>query len=289
MVVLSIMMVIGRTKGDWSAHVTAFRVIPPSLAPVLTELELVRPPVVTASWLDQAAQRLGVPITGQHLAARLRKLGWLLPLRVRGVWEFAPADRAGPLAGGDGFIELRAALVARPDLRVGVGYESAAFLRGLATRQPKSEVIVADEGTSRLQALSDFRRVDVTLPESAYGELLRLRVQTPTGILAAISIRPDGFGDWPGLGEWLRDVAARVETRQMIEALAGRAPASWARASYLLHKGGAVDAACSIAEQSPTGSGPFYLGPRRAGGHYDRSTDVVDTVVDRYDTARQGI
>ncbi|MGH3546171.1 MAG: type IV toxin-antitoxin system AbiEi family antitoxin [Mycobacteriales bacterium] len=267
---------------------TRTRSIPPSLAPVLTELELMRPAVVTSAGLTKLLQQLGQSITAKRAAARLRELGWLLPLRSRGVWEFAPADRAGALHGGDTFIELRAALAARPQLRIGVGFDSAAFLRGLSTRQSTREVIVVEPGTARLPAHSEFRRVELALPAPAYSEMNGLRVQTSTGIIAAIAIRPDGFADWPGLGEWLTVAVNHVDAAQLRSFLTGRSPAAWARAAYLLYAGGASSAAETITLAGPPGKGPFYLGPRQPGGHHDATTRVIDTVVHRYVTARQG-
>lgn len=264
------------------------RSIPPSLAAVLAELELIRPAVVGIADLDRIANDLGLRSSGESIAIRLRALGWLMPLRVRGMWEFAPADRAGAFPGGDVFIELRAALVAHPHLQAGVGFESAAFLRGLATRQPAREVIAVAQGAARLPALSEFRRVELTLPSAAYSRVDGLPVQTTTGIIAAIAIRPDGFTDWPGLAEWLPAVAQQVDAAHLRSFLADRTIAAWARAIYFLRSGGNTTTAAELATFAPAGKGPFYLGPRRAGGHYDAATRVIDTVVARYATAHQG-
>lgn len=267
---------------------TQTRSIPPSLAGVLSELELTRPAVVGIAGLERIAHHLGLRSSGESIATRLRALGWLLPLRVRGMWEFAPADRAGPFPGGDAFIELRAALASHPQLQAGVGFESAAFLRGLATRQPAREVIVVAQGTARLPALSEFRRVELTLPKTAFSDVDGLPVQTITGILAAIAIRPDGFTDWPGLGEWLPAGAQQVDATQLKSFLAGRNAAGWARAIYLLRSGGNTIAGEELAAVAPARKGPFYLGPRRSGGHHDAATRVIDTVVARYASAHQG-
>src|SRR5882724_6414896 len=72
---------------------TLNRTIPRTVAPVITELELNRPAVVTTRYLDQLVRQLGLPISGGQIAAKLRALGWLLPIRTKGAWEFAPADR----------------------------------------------------------------------------------------------------------------------------------------------------------------------------------------------------
>lgn len=267
---------------------TVLRSVPSSLSGLLGELELERPRVVTAAWVRNALERAHGDLPVDEALRRLRRLGWLLPLRVRGAWEFAPADRAGALGGGDPFIELRALAAVRPQIRVAVGYESAAFLRSLASRAPSREVIVCDQGTGPIKALGHFRRVDLTLPDEAYSVLDELRVQTPAGLLSAIAVRPAGFGDWPGLSEWLREAARACDQRVVRRLLAGRPAAAWARAAYLLHTGDNNEAAGAVLAQRPAGDGPFYLGPRRAGGVFDASTDVIDSVVAKFADAGQG-
>lgn len=258
------------------------RSIPSSLAGVLGELELERPTVVTVELMTELGARAGLRLAAREAIRRLQRLGWLLPLRVRGAWELAPADRAGALPAGDPFIEVKAASIVRPDLRMGVGFDSAAFLRGLASRQPMPEVVVFDEGSPLVRALSDFRRVDLTLPDEAYGVLSGLRVQTTTGLMAAIAIRPDGFHDWPGLGPWLARAADETDRHALRRLLDGRSAAAWRRAAYLLRSGGNHQAAQLILNHAPSGRGPSYLGPRRNGGVFDATTQIVDTVVARY-------
>lgn len=258
------------------------RSIPSSLAGVLGELELERPAVVTVELINELGARAGLRLAAREAVRRLQRLGWLLPLRVRGAWELAPADRAGALPAGDPFIELQALSAVRPDIRTGVGFDSAAFLRGLATRQAMPEVLVFDEGSPAIRALSDFRRVDLTLSDEAYGTHMGLRVQTINGLLAAISIRPDGFHDWPGIGQWLAKATQEADTDTIRRLLAGRPAAAWHRAAYLLRSGGDQRACDALLAASPPGRGPFYLGPRRRGGVFDATTKIVDTVIARY-------
>lgn len=267
------------------------RSIPAAYAGLLTQLELDRPTIVTTELLDRALDEVspGGHPPSSEVARRLRELGWLLPLRSRNAWEFAPADRAGAYSGGDPFVELRAALAVHPDTRIGVGLESAAFLRSLASRQPVREVLIFDENARPFRALDDYRRVSLTLPDSAYGNLTGLRVQVPTAILATIAIRPGWFRDWPGLAEWLAAASGGTDESLMIELLQGRPASAWARAEYLLASGGNAAAAEQLGRHRPAGSGPHYLGPRREGrGVHDRNTDVIDTVIARYSDATQG-
>jgi hypothetical protein len=269
---------------------TAPRNVPSSLAGVLAALELDRPAVVTLAHLETVTAGLASPtsLAPATIAKRLRELGWLLPLRVRGAWEFAPADRAGAFSGGDPFIEVRALNVVRPDLTVGIGFESAAFLRSLASRQPTREVVVFEPGAPLVRAIDDFRRVDVHLSDRAYGDMGGLRVQTPAGIVAAIAVRPTGYADWPGLADWLPDAARTINGDNVAELLDGHGAGAWRRAAYLLKTGRRPDAAVQLLERSPAGQGPYYLGPRRTGGRLDAATQVLDTVLVRYaDTGQE--
>ena len=84
------------------------RSVPSRLASVVEALELDQPRVVTVADLEGLSRSSGLSISGVALGYGLRRLGWLLPLRTRGVWEFAPAARAGRCSAGGPHIELRA-------------------------------------------------------------------------------------------------------------------------------------------------------------------------------------
>lgn len=264
------------------------RSVPSSVAAVLGELELQRPTVVTTGWLTRAVTDLGLAASPDTVLRQLRSRGWLLPLRVQGAWEFAPGDRAGAVSGGDPFIEVCALALVKPQLLVAVGFESAAFLRSLSSRPPAREVIVCAEGTPPIRALDHLRRVDLTVPQEAYTVLGGLSVATRAGLLAAIAIRPGAFGDWPGLAGWLSTAATDVDSDQLVRLLAGRPAAAWARAGYLLRRGGNVPTSDRLLAARPPGAGPFYLGPRRPGGTYDAAADVVDSVVGKFAETGQG-
>src|ERR1035441_8583436 len=86
------------------------RTIPPSLGPILTELELDAPQVVTVAELAALATRTGIGTEPRVVADRMRKLGWLLPTETAGVWEFAQIGRAGPIGHGDQFLDRKSAV-----------------------------------------------------------------------------------------------------------------------------------------------------------------------------------
>lgn len=68
---------------------------------MLEELELERPQLVTASQLAELRARADVRTPLRVVASRLRDRGWLLATPQRGVWEFAPAELAGPYSSKD--------------------------------------------------------------------------------------------------------------------------------------------------------------------------------------------
>src|SRR5262245_25077663 len=138
---------------------TTTRSVPASTAPVLEELELDQPNLVTAELLRDLAARRHVEVPVDELVERLRRHGWLLDLTTRGVWEFAPGARAGALGSGDPFIELRATLLRRPELPVAIAGESAAWLQGLSGRPPGRHVIAAPPKLELPPALARFRTV----------------------------------------------------------------------------------------------------------------------------------
>jgi AbiEi antitoxin C-terminal domain len=259
-----------------STPTTTTRSIPPSSAPVLEELELEQPKLVTAELLRDLAARRHVEVPIDELVERLRRHGWLLDLTTRGVWEFAPAARAGALGSGDPFIELRATLIRRPELPVSVAGESAAWLHGLSGRPPGRHVIAAPPKLELPPALKPFRAVR---------HLARLSPKTVDGLpvwrvatlLVQMAARPSSYRDWPNVGDWLTEAVARVDTDDVEGELQGQKRSGWARVAYLLDRGGRADWARDLLADAPRGTGPYYLGPRDRRGYFDARYDVIDS------------
>jgi len=235
-----------------------------------------QPRVVTRVELESFATLAGVDWPVEVVVRRLREAGWLLDLGTRGVWEFAPAARAGAFGSGDPFIELRATLARDDGSRFAVAAESAAYLLGLASRRPDREVIGAPAGVRMPKALRDLRVVHWT-PRAESVVRDGLPVWSVTTLLAFMAAKPGGYRDWPNVGEWIVQ-AARVTTVEAIAGeLSGHPRAAWARAAYLLDTGAESDVAAHLMEMAPSGTGPFYLGRRALPGCYDGRFDVVDS------------
>lgn len=102
------------------------RSIPKGLSGVLEELELERPQLVTTAQLAELCRHSGVHTPTKVVASRLREKGWLLATPQRGVWEFAPAELAGPYSSADPLLPLKAHAVAHPGDKFALASQTAA-------------------------------------------------------------------------------------------------------------------------------------------------------------------
>jgi hypothetical protein len=252
------------------------RTIPQGLAPLLELLELEQPRVVTATQLAKWAEDTGITWPPDLLIRRLRERGWLLDLTTKGVWEFAPASRAGAFGSGDPLIELRATLARDPSAPYVVAAESAAYLLGLASRRPDPDVIGAPEGVRQPKALKALR---IVRWRPASNLVMRDGLPTwgPSTLLAFMGTRPSGYHDWMNVGEWLRLATGQVVTSDLARELQHRPRSAWARTAYLLDAGGQAEAARTLLTMAPVGRGPYHLGDRK-GGRYINPFEVIDNI-----------
>jgi hypothetical protein len=79
------------------------------------------------------------------------------------------------------------------------------------------------------------------------------------------------------VGEWIAAAASDVSLDDLREELSGRPRAAWARAAYLLDRGGQADFASKLLAGAPDGRGPYYMGNRKASGRYFKEYDLIDT------------
>lgn len=257
---------------------TTVRSTPAALAPILEELELRQPKIVTKELLAQIAAERATRLAVEDISERLQRHGWLLSLKTQGAWEFAPAARAGPIGSGDPFIELRATLLRRPELSVAVAYDSTAWVHGLAQRVPERHVLAFPSQTVAPPALRDFRFTRQTgrLDPVDLDGLPTWRIET---LLVLMGAHPTSYRAWPTVGEWLAEASEKIDQKLVLDELIQRPRSAWARTGYLLETGGQVDIAEAIEKRAPKGKGPFYLGPRKSGGRHDRRWDVRDSVL----------
>lgn len=255
------------------------RGVPSRLAGIVEALELEQPAVVTVEDLSDLAATVGLGTSGAELGYELRRLGWLLPLRTRGAWEFAPAARAGRFRAGDRHIELRATLAVDPNFPGVLAMESAAVLLGFAGHVPEREVLAVPRGYRVPKALRDWRMVGVELPGDPAADRGGLRVWRVEALLAGMALRPDGYRDWGNVAQWLDRAVDQVDGDRVARLLREAPRAAWHRAGYLFAQGGNVSAGVRLLDQAPPGRGPVHLGARDRHGRFDAQFQVIDSVL----------
>ena len=207
------------------------RPVPASLATVVEELELRQPSVVTRPLLTEILAQTQVSLPPAATAERLVRLGWLLPLRTRGAWEFAPAARAGRYRAGDAWIELRALLAHDPGAPVAVAFESAVWELGHSTHQPDRPVLAHRRGWRPPRSLGTRA---VTFDWRIPAKTVRgLPVWTQATILVAAAERPAAQGNWGNADDWLADTFRSATAEDLLQEAEGRRTSTLARLGYL--------------------------------------------------------
>ncbi len=273
------------SEGDTStARLT--RTIPPSLSPILTELELEATQVVSLAEIAELVKRAGIGTEPRVVADRLRKLGWLLPTETAGVWEFAPAAHAGPIGHGDPFLELRAALAARPSLDAAVCLSSALAANRLADRAPDRLEVAVPTGRPIPQGLRRAARVVVFDANLAPEQSLGVPVHRPATVLVHLAARPADVTGWGAIADVLVELVDVVTPADIDAEVAGRPRSVQVRLAYLT-QGVAPDLAERLVPPSEGGrSAPkVWFGPRAGLKRHSSRFSVADTLLP-FDPAR---
>jgi hypothetical protein len=253
------------------------RPIPPWLAAIVEHIELLQPRILTLQDIEFYLGELGRKDDPAIVARELQRHGWLLPLRTRGRWEFAPGARAGAIPSGDPFIELRATLQRR-HLPIALAYDSAAWLQGLSARQPMKQVLATYPSQRKLPpALNHFRvtRTWSVLEPEQKSDLPVWRVPT---LLAKMAIIPHHYRDWPNVMEWLEEAFKSADLADLERELHGAPDPARIRLAYLADRVNFKDVAQElIAKARP--SGLVYLGRNRTRSHFVREYNLVDSLL----------
>lgn len=248
------------------------------LAAIVEELELQQPRVVSREDIAQIMRDRDLGTWTDALTFRLRKEGWLLPLRTRGVWEFAPGARAGAYGGGDPHIELRATLRRDPEFPGQLAYESAAWLQGLVQRAPVREVLSLPNRTEAPVALSGYRIVHQR-PSLSTLDKDGLPVWRIESLITLIAVRPEAYHDWPNTMQWLASAAAKIDASMIRDELKGRPVSVRVRTAYLLDRGGNRSQARALVGDIGAGAGPIFLGPRTKDARFDKRYNLYDSLL----------
>jgi hypothetical protein len=248
------------------------RSIPPSLAPVVEQLELEDARLVTTDHLAGILARLEVRTAPRTVATRLRERGWLLATGQRGVWEFAPGSIAGPHS-RSGPTRLLQAAIAREGVSCALTFQAAAWATGAADRVP-SHLEVAAASTRDAKRLPNALDVSVFAPRVEPDTAKGVPVLRPASVLAHMAVSPSRVRSWTSALEWLPELAAEAEAAEALVELNGRPATVAARLGYLL-QGLRPDIAQGI--EAPATK--TWFGPRRPLIRHDSRWLVADTLL----------
>lgn len=253
------------------------RKVPSSLAPVVEELELRQPAVVTRELLREIVSSGAGRLSPDVVADRLVRYGWLLPLRKRDAWEFAPAARAGRFGSGDPWMELRALLEHDPDAPVAIAFESAVWELGHSSHQPTAQVLAHRRGWRPPDAL-DARAAtfDWRLPNRS---VRRLPVWTEPTIVVAAAARPAVQGNWANADDWLPNTFKAATPEDVVTEARGRSVSTLARLGYLAEWSGRSDIADDVAALLPVRLPVTFLGPRAHRDRWNKRWRVYDALL----------
>jgi predicted transcriptional regulator of viral defense system len=256
------------------------RTIPRSLGPILGELELDAPQVVTLAELAALVTRTGVGTEPRVVADRLRKLGWLLPTQTAGVWEFAPAAHAGPIGHGDPYLELRAALANHPLLDAAVCLTSALLAHGLTDRAPDRLEVAVKTRASIPEGLRRATRVVVFDSNLAPERTSGVPVQRPGTVLVHVAARPADVRGWGAIADALPELVEMAAPADIDAELAGQPRSVRVRLAYLT-QGVAPDLADRLVAPHERGRAApkVWFGPRGSLKRHDARFSVADTVL----------
>ena len=253
------------------------RALPESVAAVVQELELRQPAVVTRVLLKEIASMTGVELPEKSLVDRLVRHGWLLPLRTRGTWEFAPAARAGRYSSGDPWIELRALLEHEPDAPVAVAFDSAVWELGHSTHQPNRPVMAHRHGWRSPKAL-DVRLV--TFEWRLPARVIRgLPVWREATVLVAAAERAAVQGNWANAGDWLPETFGGTTLEDVLSEASGRKVSTLARLGYLAEWSDRDDIADEVETLLPGRLPVSFIGPRDRRERWSRRWHLYDALL----------
>ena len=258
------------------------RRIPGSLAALLAALARNRPQVATRRDLEALIDDHGWDLDAERTARQLQRLGWFVPLHLKGVWAFLPAGQDEIT---DPYVDLRGWQAKEPKAAFALAGEAAAWHLGYLNRRFDGPVAVWVPAKIRLPYGLRAHLSVVTLgwraedaprlgPTPAF--LLRRHLDLtdwagglpafgPEALAVQLAARPASFAPWADLVAHLDQFAGDVDVDRLAGLLATQSTSAWQRASYLLDQGGRHDDAMTLLERRPVETMPkvqFGAGPR---------------------------
>lgn len=274
------------------------RRIPTWAAGVLARLAQDRPRVLTRAdigkYLAEAASDRDI----ERTIHELQRLGWITPLRLKGVWAYLPPGEAEVI---DPYIDLRAWRARNPTATFALAGEAAAWHLGylarafdgavsvwvpIGARVPHGlrthvSVVTLGWGADMAQrlgpspALLHRRRLDLTAWASG------LPAFGPDALVVQLAGRPASFRAWADLVPNLSQLVEDCDPALLKELLTGHSVATWQRAAYLVHRGGGDDLAAVLLAGRPPGKMQHVAMGTGDNADWSREFAVSDRLVAR--------
>jgi predicted transcriptional regulator of viral defense system len=229
------------------------RTITQAAAAVVAELEMFRKRTVTS---EEIAQIIGAHLGSDRHEWAVRNLvahGWLVPLPVRGTYEFLPAQ-SGPDRAGNPLTEAVAALKRHPNLHLQVVLGGAAFLGGFSERAPARYALIVPKQASIQRGLAQAYDLIRVMPSRFFGATPNdgVAMSGASRLLFDAALWPGRAGDLRDSGHWLRAALAKAEVSEILT-FAQRLGSDrvTARAGYFAEAFGRSDVAAVLAELHP--------------------------------------
>lgn len=257
------------------------RTISPALAPIVEELELIQPVVVTTQELHEIITRV-TSSEPSVVIQRLAQRGWLLDTGVKGAWEFIPGAHAGRYRHGDPFLVLRAQLAVRPDTPVRVCLRSAMWKLGHTDRSPATHEVSLPPGAHVPAALDRAYGTVRFAPVLKPAEEFDLPVDRAETVLVNLADTPTQVRSWSAVLDALSDLSAAASADALVDEAAPRSHATRVRLAYLLE--GTAPKLVDALDVSATSK--VWFGPRGELRRHDAKWNIADTVLPRHPADR---
>ena len=199
---------------------------------------------------------VGAPLGSDRHEWAVRSLvahGWLIPLPVRGTYEFLSAQSV-PDRAGDPLTEAAAALKRDPGLRLQLVLGGAAFLGGFNERAPLRYTLIVPRQAPIQRGLAHAYDLIRAAPSRFFGAAPpdSVTMSGASRLLFDAALWPTRAGDLRGPDHWLRAALATAEIAEIL-AFAQRLDSDrvTARAGYFAEAFGRSDIAASLADLHP--------------------------------------
>lgn len=234
-----------------------------------------QPQIVTDAILRDAISRTGSHLDAREAADRLTRAGWLVPLRTRHAWEFAPAARAAAVGSGDPWVELRALLHRQPAAPIAVAFASAVWELGHAMHPPSRHTYAHRPHWRPPRALDDAHSVtyEWRLPAT---DRRGLPVWQAATVVVAIAANPARQHNWANAESWLPETIRAAGLDGVLAEADGRSTAALARLGHIARWSQQHDLADAVKPILPPNHGVTYLGPRNRQAFWDPEWKVYD-------------